>query len=152
MWRRLRNVVLSLKTYSTLSPDLRLRRTVNRFLSQRPALSLDRWYETFWHPLHISKPVVGFVYAHLKDYSGLNIARLCPTDRLEDDLHWSQVCWFDWDTTLCEDVWNTFHVDVSDCLLGQDFLTLADLITYLHQEIVAAQEVCNNPTSNSTHP
>lgn len=152
MWRRLKNVFLSLKTYHTLSPDLRIRRNVNRFLRQRSALPLNQWYETFWHPLQISKPVVGFVYTHLNRYSGLDIARTCPDDRLEDDLHWAEVCWFDWDTTLCEDVWKTFHVDISDRLLGHDFLTVADLITCLQQEIIAQQPFCKDPAPNSTNP
>jgi hypothetical protein len=139
MWRKLKNIFLSLKTYRTLSPNLQRRQSVNRFLRQRSALPQEQWYETFWRPLQISTSVIDFVYTHLPRYSGLDIARTCPSDRLEEDLYWTEVCWFDWDATLCDDIWKTFHVDIGDRLLGQTFVTVADLIICIDHEIAAEQ-------------
>ncbi|HEY9622755.1 MAG TPA: hypothetical protein V6C78_20525 [Crinalium sp.] len=152
MWRRLKNVFLSLKTYRTLSPDLRMRWRVNKKLRQRPALSLTEWYETFWQPLSVSRTVVNFAYTHLKLYSGLAIARITPSDQLDDDLHWVEVCWFDWETTLCEDVWQVFHVDISDRLLEHDFCTLADLMIGLNHAILTEQAFQHSSSPKSVNP
>lgn len=133
MWHRLKNLFFSLNTYKTLSPDLKVRQRVNRTLSDRPALSSDQWFETFYRSQGIAQTVVSFAYRHLGLYSGLEISRVRPTDRLDADLHWTEVCWFDWEAQLCHDVQQQFSVDISDCLDDFQEFTIGELVTFLDQ-------------------
>lgn len=133
MWHRLKNLVFSLKTYDALSPDLKVRRQVNRSLRQRPALNCEQWFQAFFQPQGITNTVASFAYTHLERYSGLEIGRVLPTDRLEQDLHWTQVCWFDWELHLYDDFWQQFGVDISDSLEESTLLTIKDLIAFLNR-------------------
>jgi hypothetical protein len=132
MWHRFKNLVFSLKTYDALSPDLKMRQQVNRMLRQRPALNLEQWFESFYQPLGITYAVADFAYGHLAQYSGLEVGCLLPSDRLEDDLHWTQVCWFDWQLNLYDDFWQRFEVDISDCFDESALLTVKDLMAFLN--------------------
>jgi hypothetical protein len=58
-----------------------------------------------------------------------------PSDRLEEDLRWTAVCWFDWQLHLCEDVWQAFGVDLSDRLDQIEAGTVADLLVFLQQQV-----------------
>lgn len=62
MWRSLKNFFHSLRTYSDLSPDLRMRQRVNRMLSDRPQLNPEDWHQKFWQSLNITQQVSNFVY------------------------------------------------------------------------------------------
>lgn len=132
MWHRFKNLVFSLKTYDALSPDLKVRRQINRWLQQRPALDLEQWFQAFYQPQGISYAITAFAYEHLARYSGLDIGRILPTDRLNEDLCWTQVCWFDWQTNLYDDFWQHFGIDLSDCLDEDALLTVKDLMAFLH--------------------
>ncbi|MBF2051783.1 MAG: hypothetical protein EDM05_047600 [Leptolyngbya sp. IPPAS B-1204] len=132
MWHRFKNLVVSLKTYDALSPDLKVRRQVNRMLRQRPLLSLNQWFQSFYQPLGITYTVTDFAYVHLARYSGLELGRVLPTDRLDEDLHWTQVCWFDWQLNLYDDFWQQFGVDISDCWDESALLTIKDLMAFLN--------------------
>lgn len=134
MWQRLKNIFVSFSTYADLGPDIRMRRRVNRALRDRPPLSPHDWYQKFWQPLGVSRQVADFVYTHLPTYSGLEIARVQPTDSLTDDLQLPLVCWFDWELSLCEDFWNCFGVDVGGCFDSQQLLTVKELVVFLHQQ------------------
>ena len=134
MWHRFKNVFYSLKTYDALSPDLKIRRQVNRLLQQRPALDCQQWFQTFYQPQGITYAVASFAYLHLAQYSGLEFGRVLPSDRLDEDLRWTQVCWFDWQCQLCEDFWQRFEVDISDRLDESMLPTVIDLISFLHQQ------------------
>lgn len=133
MWHRFKNLVFSLKTHDALSPDLQVRRQVSQLLRQRPDLHLDQWFGSFYQPAGITYAVAAFAYEHLARYSGLEFGRVLPSDRLEQDLRWTQICWFDWQLNLYDDFWQHFNVDISDCLDSADFLTVSDLITLLNQ-------------------
>ena len=133
MWHRLKNLFFSLNTYKTLSPDFKVRQQVNRALSNRPALSSDQWFETFYRSQGVAYTVVSFAYRHLQAYSGLEIGRVCPTDRLDADLHWTEVCWFDWEAQLCHDVQQQFNIDISDCLDDFQEFTIGELVAFLDQ-------------------
>ncbi|HIK46252.1 MAG TPA: hypothetical protein IGR64_15435, partial [Leptolyngbyaceae cyanobacterium M65_K2018_010] len=68
-------------------------------------------------------------------YSGLEIGRLRPNDRLLEDLQLPAVCWFDWGITLCEDFYNTFGVDLADQFDETQLATCADLVLFLNQRL-----------------
>jgi hypothetical protein len=114
MWRSLKNFFYSLWTYSDLSPDLRLRRSVNRSLRRRSLLSHQDWYERFWQSADIPKSVSDFVYTQLSAYSGLEFGRVLPSDRLNEDLRLPSVCWFDWERSFCQDFLDDFDIDLGD--------------------------------------
>jgi len=135
MWCRLKNWFRSFQTYDDLSPDLGVRRRVNRRLRQRPALVHSVWFESCCRPLGISSAIAQFGYQHLAQYSGLSFAHVLPSDRLEEDLRWTAVCWFDWQLHLCEDVWQAFGVDLSDQLDQIEAGTVADLLVFLQQQV-----------------
>jgi hypothetical protein len=132
MWYRLKNIFSSLRTYNSLSPDLRVRRQVNQKLRDRPALNLHDWFEAFYHAQGVPYTIATFAYTYLSQYSGLDIGRILPHDRLHEDLHWTQVCWFDWETNLCNDFYRYFGIDISDRFDPSCFLTIWDLIIFLN--------------------
>jgi hypothetical protein len=136
MWHRLKNFFSSLRTYDALSPDLKVRRRVNQSLRDRPDLSLDAWYESLYKAQGIAYPVADFAYHRLKHYSGLELGRALPTDRLNEDLCWSQVCWFDWELNLADDFQQQFGIDISHCLNEVSLTTIEDLVSFLNAEWV----------------
>jgi hypothetical protein len=138
MWHRCKNLIHSLKTYDALSPDLKLRRRVNRVLHQRPAMQLEQWFRTFYQPEGIAFSVANFAYIQLPIYSGLEFSHVLPSDRLNEDLHWTQVCWFDWQISLCDDFHQQFGVEISDDLDEATLFTVQDLIRFLNQAIARA--------------
>lgn len=147
MWQRIENLLHSVSTYADLSPDLAIRQQVNQVLRDRPALSLDRWYERFWQPLGITKAVVAFVYSQLECYSGLEVARWHPSDRLNEDLKLTLVCWYDWDLSLYDDILDRFGVDVSECFDPYECTTVGDFVVLLHRQLEAGDlriPVCNS--------
>jgi hypothetical protein len=133
-WQWLRKRWLAIASYAALSPDLHLRRQVNRSLTTRPAMTLDEWHTHFWQPRQVSKDIAAFTYDRLQSYSGLAIAHVLPSDRLERDLKFTLVCWFDWQTQLCDDFYQRFGVDISACLGYQPFVTIEDLVLFLQQQ------------------
>lgn len=135
MWQRFKNLFLSLKTYGTLSPDFGVRQRINRALSDRPPLSFDQWFAAFYQPQGVTDAVALFAYQHLNQYSGLEISRVQPTDRLDKDLCWTAVCWFDWDCQLCDDIHQQFGVDVSDNLESFAQPTIGELVLFLDRVI-----------------
>lgn len=139
MWRRLRNAFHSVGTYRDLSPDLRSRRRVRRWLSERPLLSLEEQYDADWRPLGVQPAIVQFARRHLTQYSGLPFGKLRPTDRLEADLSWTAVCGFDWKLRLCEDFERCFQLRWHAYADAFDSVTLADLL-HLVQAAASAPE------------
>jgi hypothetical protein len=139
MWRRLKNFVLTLETYSDLSPDTRLRSQINHHLEQRPSHDLDEWFIAFWKPHGISRAVAAFVYQNFSLYSGLPFARVRPDDKLEADLCWTQVCWFDWEISLFEDFYSTFSLDISDRFDYDRLITVADIVAFLNDQVLTLE-------------
>lgn len=137
MWQRLKNLFLSWRTYGDLSPDLKVRRRVNRWLCDRRALGAEEWYESFWQPRQVSPSVAKFVYLHLEKYSGLPAARVLPSDRLEEDLRLTLVCWFDWHFTLCEDFEQHLGVAIEDYLELQDLSTIEEFMMFLNRQLLS---------------
>jgi hypothetical protein len=137
MWRRLQNILTSLRTYADLSPDVQIRRQVNHALRDRSRLTTNQWFEIFWQPLQVARPITDFVYRYLPVYSGLDVGRLQPSDRLEEDLHLSLICWFDWHLSLCQDLWDCFGVDLSDRIDTVSLETVQDFVLFLHNSIYA---------------
>ncbi|HIK54141.1 MAG TPA: hypothetical protein IGS37_03125 [Synechococcales cyanobacterium M55_K2018_004] len=135
MWQRLKNLLLSFQTYGALSPDLRVRRQVNRALRDRPSLNVEQWYVAHCQPQDIPYDVASFAYTHLEKYSGLNFARVVPSDRLDEDLQWTRVCWFDWAVSLCDDVLDEFGVDISDSFDEMSLDTVGDLLLALNDSL-----------------
>ncbi|UBF27380.1 hypothetical protein K9N68_05345 [Kovacikia minuta CCNUW1] len=137
MWRRLRNIFDSFRTYADLSPDIRTRRRVNQFLRSRPALSAKEWFEQFWESKAISKQLAEFVYVYFQKYTGLELARIRPTDRLSEDLHIPAVCWFDWQLSFCNDFEQLFGVDLSNRFDPQTLSTIEDLVMFLNHQLLS---------------
>lgn len=129
MWRRSQNFFHSLVAHGVLSPDVLLRCQVNRKLRHRLALAQDEWFETFWQQESISPALSEFVYYHIPHYSGLQVERLKPGDRLEADLCWTQVCWFDWEIDLYDDFLQCFGTDISEEF---DFGSVKTLDDFIH--------------------
>ncbi|HEY9836136.1 MAG TPA: hypothetical protein V6D27_04510, partial [Vampirovibrionales bacterium] len=95
-------------------------------------LSLDEWFNGFWRSREISFSVASFVYIQLEKYSGLQIGRVLPGDRLEQDLQLTLVSWFDWNLYLCEDFLDEFGIDIGDRFDLQMMETVEDLVRCLH--------------------
>ncbi len=140
MWRRLKNIFHSFRTYADLSPDVRTRQQVNRFLRDRPALGAEEWFEQLWRPRDISRQIANFVYTHMQTYSGLEFARVRPEDRLKQDLQLISVCWFDWEFTLCDDFLEDFGIDLSDRFDPCDFATVEELVVFLNYQLLSVNQ------------
>lgn len=136
MWHKLKHLFLSVETYNDLSPDLRVRRRVNRSLSARPELTVDEWFEYHWRSQGISRELADFVYVYFTQYSGLQFSRVVPEDRLDADLCFTLVCWFNWNQSLCDDFWNCFNVNLCDRLDLRDIDTVTDLVTFLNHQLL----------------
>jgi hypothetical protein len=137
MWRSLKNFFYSLWTYADLSPDLRMRCSVKRFLRRRSWLSSREWYERFWQSADIPKPISDFVYIQMSEYSGLEFGRVLPTDRLNEDLHLTLICWFDWDVSFCQSFLDYFGIDVSDRFDPETLSTVQDLVFFLKHQLLS---------------
>jgi hypothetical protein len=140
MWRKLKEIVLNFSTYTDLSPDVEARRQVNQALRDRQALNLEQWFEFFWRPRGMTRPVVTFVYTYLEKYSGLQIGRVRPCDRLEQDLQLTLVCWFDWQMSLCEDFLGCFGVDISERVDLSALSTVEEFVRFLNHQILAIKQ------------
>lgn len=141
MWRRLKNGLLSLHTYTEMSPDLGLRRRINQVLRSRPSLNSEEWFVTFWQPRSISREIAVFVYDSLANYSGLQFANVLPQDRLREDLQFPSVCWFDWEAILCDDFYNCFGIEISNPWDIQILSTVEDLILFLNRQLRSPRHI-----------
>ncbi|MDJ0702130.1 MAG: hypothetical protein QNJ46_02520 [Leptolyngbyaceae cyanobacterium MO_188.B28] len=143
MWRNFTNLIYSLRTYRVLSPDIQVRRRVNRMLRSRAPLSLDEWFERYWEAPQssekISKALVAFLYTHLARYTKLEIARILPRDRLQEDLHFPTICWFDWEINFCDDFYKTFGVDISFSFDVSTLSTIEDLVLFLNNQLLSVK-------------
>lgn len=144
MWYRLQNWIQSFKTYSALSPDLQARRRVYQLLNQRPLLSLSEWHALYGKPWHISYGITEFAYGHLGKYSGLEFGRLLPGDRLDEDLCWTKICWFDWYLELCDDFHQRFEKDLSEDVADLPNTTLVDLLQFLEDRHPRPPKSCRS--------
>ncbi|MFM7471616.1 MAG: hypothetical protein ACKO5P_08935 [Nodosilinea sp.] len=137
--QQLNNLVNSLLTYSWLSPDVGTRKELCQILLYRPYLNCDQWFDRYWTPPFVQqtypKPLIEFVYNHLGVYTGLEVGRLRPSDRLVEDLQFPRICWFDWGLNLCADFYHTFGIDISEQFDETGLLTFADLISFLNLQL-----------------
>jgi hypothetical protein len=140
MWQRLKNLFFSLRTYTDLSPDLRMRRRVNRSLGDRARLSASEWFQTFWQPLGICPVLSQFIYSRFQDYTGLTWGRVQPSDRLFSDLGIPLVCWFDWENTLMQDMQATFGVNLKESFDPTAFETVYELVVFLNQQVLTQHQ------------
>lgn len=139
MWRSLKNVLLSFRTYSDLSPDLRLRRRINRSLHPRPLLKSGEWHQTYWQPHDVSRALSDFIYYHLQEAAGIDIGRTQPSDRLTEDLCLPLICWFDWETSFSEAFLTQFGIDLPPDWAIPPQTTLKDWLLYLNQQILSVK-------------
>lgn len=137
MWRELNHVVLNIRTYADLSPDLGVRRRIYQEWRSRPARNLEDWYHSFWQPLAIPQDLSTFVYQQMEAYSGLPFAKVTPSDRLTEDLQLPLVCWFDWEGHLCDDFHDRFGVEISDRFDIGMLHTVRDLVIFLNQQLLS---------------
>ncbi len=133
----LSNWFSSVSTYAEMSPDLTIRKQVNQQMQRRTrrVLGAVEWGKLFCRSDR-AYPLLSFVYQYFGLYSGLEFGRVRPGDRLNDDLHFPLVCWFDWTTTFCEDFFQRFGVDLSDRFDEATFDTIDDLINFLIEQAV----------------
>ena len=139
MWQKLKNLILALRTYADMSPDLGLRQQINWAWQARTVRTFDEWYGLFGPSSLIAREVAKFVYVQMTDYSGLPFAKVLPSDRLEADLHLSLVCWFNWQSTFCEDFAQHFGVDISACFDPDALSTVEDLVIFLNGQLAATK-------------
>lgn len=129
---RINNVISSINAYADMSPDLSVRKEVNNWLGRRDRQSLDitTWCQLFGkgQPQH---PVLAFIYEAFEQYSGLNFSRIRPNDSLNTNLQFPLVCWFDWTITFCEEFFQAFGLDLSDCFDEDNFSTIGELVDFL---------------------
>lgn len=133
MWHRLKHIVYDLRAYPYISPDLKLRRRVFQFLRQRPVLSLAEWYSKHGKPQNLSFAIIRFAYKYLGRYAGIEFGRILPSDRLEEDLCWTHICWFDWSLSLCDDFHKEFGIDLSTELPNIPTTTMSALLHFLEK-------------------
>ncbi|NEP16516.1 MAG: hypothetical protein F6J97_06365 [Leptolyngbya sp. SIO4C1] len=125
-----------MRTYSDLSPDWRVRRQVNCWLrSHRPALSAAAWSQEFGRYAHCEPRLLSFLQQYLQRYSGIELSRVRPSDRLVEDLKFPLVCWFDWSWSLCDDFARVFNTDISDCFDETQIITVSDLLVFLSERV-----------------
>ena len=143
MWQSVLNYLRGLQTYQDLSPDAGIRRRVNAQLRDRSSLSLEEWSRLFTGAGRgeLSQRLLTFLYTKLSDYSGLQVGRLRPSDRLIKDLQLPLVCWFDWPHQLCDDFYETFHVDITGDFDESLLETVGDLVWYLNQRLQSQDSV-----------
>lgn len=137
MWRKLDNIVLNIRTYADLSPDISIRRQINHAMRSRPTRTSEDWYRSFWQPLAISRELSLFIYEQMEFYSGLQFAKVTPSDRLTEDLQLPLVCWFDWEWNLCDDFRDRFGVEISDRFDISMLHTVRDLVIFLNQQLLS---------------
>ncbi len=157
MIEQLDNWLSSISTYADMSPDLAIRAQVNLRMKAhaRPALGISDWCQLFL--THLSsignvttdtaafshaatgssdtRRVLCFVYQKFGQYSGIDFSRVCPDDRLNGDLHFALVCWFDWTIAFCEDFLEQFGIDLSDCFDEDEFDTIGELAAFLVEQV-----------------
>ncbi|MGI0492098.1 hypothetical protein ACN4EG_09815 [Alkalinema pantanalense CENA528] len=136
MWRKFNNWWQAIRTYPDMRPDLQLRRKINKTLRDRSAYGSHDWYRCFWEPLGIKPELAQFLYSKLETYSGLEAARLLPSDRLIEDLHIPLVCWYDWEWDLCEEFEGQFGVELCPTFDLNELKTLKDLFLCLNQKLI----------------
>lgn len=116
-----------------------MRRRINRGLMHRPALTAEEWFQAFWASRNISRSIADFIYIQLPHYSGLDVSRIQPGDRLSEDLHLALVCWFDWEWALCQDFLECFGVDITDCFDPTTLVTVEEFLVFLDRQLVSMQ-------------
>ena len=142
MMEPINNLFASISAYADMSPDLSIRREVNQRLkiSSRDELELSSWCRLYSDRAG-DRPVLAFIYQQVAEYSGLSFGRVRPSDRLVKDLHLPLVCWFDWVLTFCEDFFQQFDVDLSDCFDEDNFETVDDMIAFLLKQVKSSSTV-----------
>ena len=145
MWQSAINYLRNLRTYRDLSPDAGIRRSINVQLSSRPSLALDEWSKLFPGLLNepVSHKLLAFVYDQLPIYSGLEISKIRPSDRLIEDLQLPLVWWFDWPHQLCGDFYKTFQVDISENFDESLLETIGDLVWFLNKQLKSPDSIAS---------
>jgi hypothetical protein len=138
-WQQLINWWQGIRAYSDMSPDLKMRRQVQRSLRHRDAYCLHDWHRKFWEPLGIHPEVTTFAYQQLAKQSGLDIARIRPSDRLIEDLQFPLICWFDWEWQLSD-------------ALNQQFLRPRPKASLNTPHPHSAGDSASNQPQGSNHP
>lgn len=143
MWQAALNYLQTLRTYRDLSPDAGIRRQVNTQLQNRSCLSLEEWSQLFQPQSGQGPPeaLLTFMFKQLSDYSGLQVGRIRPSDRLIDDLQLPLVCWFDWPNQLCDDFYKTFQVDILEEFDESLLETIGDLVCFLAKQLPSPDSV-----------
>lgn len=145
MWQSAINYFRNLRTYQDLSPDTGIRRQINAQLSRRPALSLAEWSALFQRVVDTEAAgrLLAFVYDKLPTYSGLQVSKIRPSDRLIEDLQLPLVCWFDWPNQLCCDFYETFQVDISEEFDESLLETIGDLVWFLNKQLESQDSIAS---------
>ncbi|MEM0980015.1 MAG: hypothetical protein AAGH78_07055 [Cyanobacteria bacterium P01_H01_bin.58] len=143
MWQSVINYVQGLWAYRDMSPDMGIRRQVNRRLQERSQLSVEDWAELFVKAIDgaLYDPLLTFLYQQLQDYSGLDVGRIRPEDRLIEDLQIPLVCWFDWPHQLCDDFLQAFEVDISEEFDESQLDTVKELVYFLNRRLSSMDSV-----------
>ena len=154
------NLLSSLEAYADMSPDLEVREQVSQWMRMRDRqpLSLIKWCEVFSNELvnigkavedsateGVTKSVLAFVYEFFSGYTGLAFSQVRPNDRLNRDLHFPLICWFDWTLDFCDDFLARFDLDLSDCFDEAEFDTVGEVVEFLVEQVIEATVVPEVP-------
>jgi hypothetical protein len=138
--RRCRNWFAAWRSYADLAPDLHQRRQIRQRLQTRAAMNTQEWFQIFWQPLAVHRSVADFVYLHLSQYSGLEFARIYPSDRLNEDLSFTLVCWFNWEEHLLADISAQFAIDLTQHFEASDHRTVEEFVVALNLALMGAMD------------
>lgn len=107
------------------------------FLKNRETLSMDDWYVKWWQSLGIKRDVSDFIYKNLESYLGIETAKIIPSDRIIEDLHFDKLGWPRWEADLRDDFEEQFKVDVFKSPdLDKESKTFKEFVCFLNNAVL----------------
>ncbi len=126
--------LLRFATSGPLDASATARAEVTEALARRPRLDEESWYRLYWEPEGVPEAVSNYVFHYFGEISGIDSGRAVPTDLMESDLRFNEVCG-DWDYDHIEAFARQFKVPRSLVVRGhpriKDNPSLGDIVRYL---------------------
>lgn len=97
-----------------MAPNPVFEELVREYLRERPSLLFIDWLRL--HDSHVQAlpDVARLLFDCLTVHFGIDAGKTRPMDRLEEDLHLSQLGWSDWDFEFRADFLRRFGIDLLD--------------------------------------
>ncbi len=114
---------------------------LKKYLENREPLSIVDWHRKWWEPLGVKKDVSDFVYKNLESYLGIEAAKVIPSDRLIDDLHFDKLGWPRWDADLRDDFEEQFTVDLfKNPGINKESKTFQEFVCFLNNAFLQSRQ------------